>query len=171
MKASIFKTAVLAAVASTAIAMLAVSVPGTSSAADQDKAGSGPRDHGRGHGRGMRGPFTGALRQLDLSAEQKQSIKSVMQEAGQQAAVDWQANQANMAILANPGDPGYAAAVAQAKVNAAAMIQRRSDVAVQIYAMLSPEQQAKLPAVISDMQANMQQRRGKHRPDAPQTAD
>jgi Spy/CpxP family protein refolding chaperone len=61
-------------------------------------------------------------------------------------------------VLANPGDPGYTDAVEAAKTNAQDLVQRRSDLHVQIYAVLTPEQQAKLPAVLANMEAKMQQR-------------
>jgi Spy/CpxP family protein refolding chaperone len=57
-------------------------------------------------------------------------------------------------VLANPGDPNYVSAVTAAKAAATNRIQQRSDLQVQIYGLLTPEQQGKLPQVLADMKAH-----------------
>jgi Spy/CpxP family protein refolding chaperone len=49
-------------------------------------------------------------------------------------------------------------AVQTAKTNAANRVQRRSELYVQIYALLTPEQKAALPAILASEDAKMQQR-------------
>jgi Spy/CpxP family protein refolding chaperone len=54
--------------------------------------------------------------------------------------------------LANPGDPGHQAAVQAAKARAAERIDHFSEVQQQVYALLTPAQQAKLPQVLAEVQ-------------------
>jgi Spy/CpxP family protein refolding chaperone len=116
----------------------------------------GMRDGMRG---GMMDPFMMAVHQLDLTPEQQQSVHSILDTA--HAAMQGQMERMgeNLAILGNPGDPGYAAAVQAAKTKAGEMIQHRSDVDVQVYSVLSAEQKAKLPQLLGDMKAKFEQRR------------
>jgi Spy/CpxP family protein refolding chaperone len=107
------------------------------------------------HARPVR-QFFRALKQLNLSDDQKQQIKSLLgaarQSARSQAAAD-------LSALANPADPNYASALQGVKDRAAARIQQWSDVQLQIFNVLTPEQKAQLPQVISAMQARAAQRR------------
>ena len=108
----------------------------------------------------MGDPFMMAVHQLALTPDQKTSIQSLETAARQahmaQAAT---ADGALFVTLGNPGDPGYAAALASAKTKAANMIQARSDLDVQIYALLSSDQKTQLPQVLAAMQAKFQARR------------
>jgi Spy/CpxP family protein refolding chaperone len=100
--------------------------------------------------------FFRALKQLNLSDDQKQQIKSLVSAERQafrsQAAAD-------LSVLANPADPNYASALQGVKDRAAARIQHWSDVQLQIFNILTPEQKAQLPQVLSAMQARNAQRR------------
>jgi Spy/CpxP family protein refolding chaperone len=100
--------------------------------------------------------FFRALKQLNLSDDQKQQIKALVsaerQAARSQAAAD-------LSVLANPADPNYASALQGVKDRAAARIQHWSDVQLQIFNVLTPEQKAQLPQVLSAMQARNAQRR------------
>ena len=98
------------------------------------------------------GPFLHAIHQLNLSANQQSTIHGYLETARQQMQSGADARM-NVETLANPGDPNYVSAVAAAKASAASRIQQRSDLQVQIYGLLTPEQQAKLPQVLSDMKA------------------
>jgi Spy/CpxP family protein refolding chaperone len=114
------------------------------------------------HGAMMFSPFMHALHQLNLTAEQKQSIESIMAAQRDQAKAAMKSAHDNMDALANPGDPSYAAAIAAAKTQAAAEIQKRSDIEVQIYSLLSNEQKTQLPKVIADMKAKHEAHRATH---------
>jgi len=112
--------------------------------------------------RGMRaanldGAFLHAIRQLNLTADQQTTIRGYMETARQQ--IRTQAAQPHVEAMSNPGDPNYLSAIAAAKNAATARIQQRSDLQVQIYGLLTPEQQGKLPQVLSEMKAQQQQRR------------
>jgi Spy/CpxP family protein refolding chaperone len=100
--------------------------------------------------------FFRALKQLNLSDDQKQQIKALVsaerQSAKAQAAAD-------LSVLANPADPNYASALQGVKDRAGARIQHWSDLQMQIFNMLTPEQKAQLPQVLSAMQARIAQRR------------
>jgi Spy/CpxP family protein refolding chaperone len=102
-------------------------------------------------------PFLRAIHQLNLTAEQRTTVHGYLETARQQNRA--LADQSNIEALANPGDPNYLSAIAAAKNAAAARIQQRSDLQVQVYGLLTPEQQAKLPQVLAEMKARQQQRR------------
>ena len=61
--------------------------------------------------------------------------------------------------LGDPGDPKHAEAVAAAKERAAARIDAVVTLQNQVYAVLTPEQKARLPGILADMQARIAQRR------------
>jgi len=102
-----------------------------------------------------------ATRQLNLTADQKASIKSILVNARAQMKAAHASGQApvDMAALANPGDPNYATALQSAKTLAANRIQTESELQGQIYNVLTPEQKAQLPAVLASMKAEAAQRR------------
>lgn len=115
----------------------------------------GPGPHGM-HGEFAGGGFMAALRQLNLTDQQKQSIKSILSSAHPQAPAP---NSSEFTALNNPGDPNYAQAVRDAQTAAADRIQQRSNVEQQVYNLLTAEQKAQLPKVLADMQAKFEQRR------------
>ena len=104
------------------------------------------------------GPFLHAIHQLNLTAEQQTTIHGYLETARQQNRTNMP-SQPNIEALANPGDPNYASAIATAKNLAATRIQQHSDLQVQIYGLLTPAQQSKLPQVLAEMKAQQQQRR------------
>lgn len=112
-----------------------------------------------GYGLGMHSPFLRAVRQLELSDDQKQRIRSLVTTEREAARANGHARRAELSALANPGDPNYASAVAAAKAAAANAIQRRSDLDVQVYGVLTPDQQAQLPKILADMRTRMEQHR------------
>lgn len=120
----------------------------------------GHRWHGR-HGGMLLGMTLRATRQLNLTAEQKASIKSILANARAQMKAAHASGQApvDMAVLANPGDPNYATALQSAKTLAANRIQSESELQGQIYNVLTAEQKAQLPAVLASMKAEAAQRR------------
>jgi len=61
-----------------------------------------------------------------------------------------------MAVLMNPGDPNYAAAVQAAKKRAADRIQRVSDLKLQLYNVLTPDQKSQLSRSIANWKAKGQ---------------
>lgn len=147
--------AVLAAGTAVAVAAVDTTTPATST---PGAAG------GQHRGARLRGaPMLRAIRQLNPTTAQQQSIRDILKQARTQAVARRQANHqggaTTLAALANPGDPNYANAVEDAKTQAAARIQAMSDVQLQIYDVLTAQQKAQLPQVLADMQAQRQQRR------------
>jgi Spy/CpxP family protein refolding chaperone len=93
-----------------------------------------------------------ATRQLNLTAAQKTQIKTIMDNAHQQAKANMAEHTPDMSVLGDPSNPGYSAAIQQMKTSAANRIQQESDVQSQIVNVLTPEQKAKLPTVLASMQ-------------------
>jgi Spy/CpxP family protein refolding chaperone len=116
-----------------------------------------PTEHGangwhRPGGPGFEGPFMHVIHQLNLTADQQRIIDGYIQTAKQQHKANM-GSMPNMAVLANPGDPNYAAALAEAKTAAVNHIQQLSDLEIQIYDVLTAEQKAQLPTVLAAMKA------------------
>lgn len=113
------------------------------------------------HGGMLLGMTLRATRQLNLTADQKASIKSILANARAQRQAAHASGQApvDMAVLANPGDPNYATALQSAKTLAANRIQNESELQGQIYNVLTAEQKAQLPTVLASMKAQAAQRR------------
>jgi Spy/CpxP family protein refolding chaperone len=138
--------------------------PSTSSAAAITSSttaapAAGHRWHGH-HG-GLLGVTLRATKQLNLTPEQQASIKTILTNARAQAKAARAAGQppVDIAVLGNPGDPNYAAALQSAKTLAASRIQAESELQGQIYNVLTPEQKAQLPTVLASMKAKAEQRR------------
>jgi Spy/CpxP family protein refolding chaperone len=122
--------------------------------------------HNRGHGwHGHRGGLLlgvtlRATKQLNLTAEQQASIKTILSNAHAQAKAARASGQSlDMTVLGNPGDPNYATALQSAKTFAANRIQTESELQGQIYNVLTAQQKAQLPAVLATMKAQAAQRR------------
>jgi Spy/CpxP family protein refolding chaperone len=115
----------------------------------------------RHHGGMLVGMTLRATKQLNLTADQQASIKSILENARAQMKAAHASGQApvDMAVLANPGDPNYAAALQSAKTVAANRIQAESELQGQIYNVLTAEQKAQLPTVLASMRAEAAQRR------------
>jgi Spy/CpxP family protein refolding chaperone len=112
-----------------------------------------------GHARGA-GPVRALLRatrQLNLSADQKQSIKTLLMQArSQHRGVG---TGPDMTVLGNPGDANYGTAVQSLQSRAASRIQEESALASSIYNVLTPEQKQQLPTVLANLKAQAQARR------------
>jgi len=118
------------------------------------------RPHWR-HMRGGAGPVGVLLRaahQLNLSADQKQSIKTLLMQArsAQRAAAG---TGPDMTVLGNPGDANYASAMQGLQSRASNRIQAQSELASSIYNVLTPEQKQQLPTVLANLKAQAQARR------------
>jgi Spy/CpxP family protein refolding chaperone len=104
----------------------------------------------------MEGAFMQVLHRLELSDAQKQQVHQIMGTAREQ----WRARPAQAAAdlvaLGNPGDPGHAAAVQAAQARAAQRIAQLDQLETQVYAVLTPAQQAKLPEALKALQARME---------------
>ncbi len=105
------------------------------------------------------GTMLRATRQLDLTAEQQQTIKGILSAARSQHQRSGAAPAVDMTVLANPGDPNYATALQTAKARAASRLQSQIELQGQIYNVLTAEQKAKLPEVLADMKTKAAQRR------------
>ena len=116
----------------------------------------------RHHGGGLLvGMTLRATKQLNLTADQQASIKTILTTAHAQAKAARASGQApvDMAVLGNPGDPNYATALQSAKTLAGTRIQNESELQGQIYNVLTAAQKAQLPTVLASMKAQAQQRR------------
>jgi Spy/CpxP family protein refolding chaperone len=115
------------------------------------------RHHGGGFLVGM---TLRATKQLNLTADQQASIKTILTTARAQAKAAHASGQppVDIAVLANPGDPNYATALQTAKTLAATRIQNESELQSQIYNVLTADQKAQLPAVLATLKARAQQR-------------
>ena len=138
----------------------------TPSASQEDSHGWQHRDHGgwrHHHAHGWRhrhgaGLLGGALRHLQLTADQRTKVRGILSSARAQNASTRQSIAQNFAALHNPGDPNYAAALQAAQSRASNFVAQRSQVEKQIYGILTPEQKSQLPQVLSSMQNRMQER-------------
>jgi Spy/CpxP family protein refolding chaperone len=111
--------------------------------------------HGH-HGAGME--YMHVLKQLNLSPEQKTQIKSIMESSRTQfKALGDSMRQNHEALLSTPPtDASYPALLQKAKENASARIDQMHAVHQQIYSVLTPEQQAKIPGIIAADKAKWQ---------------
>jgi periplasmic protein CpxP/Spy len=119
-------------------------------------AGAPGGGHGHHGGAGME--FMHVLKQLDLSPEQKTQIKSIMESSRSQfQALGDSMRQNHEALLSTPPtDASYPALLQKAKENAAARIDQMHAVHQQIYSVLTPEQQAKIPSIVAADKAKWQ---------------
>jgi Spy/CpxP family protein refolding chaperone len=138
---------------------------GIASAQTPAPATSTPRPghdwHGHRGGGMLLGMTVRATRQLNLTAEQKASIDSILANARAQMKAAQTSGQSpvDMTVLANPGDPNYATALQNIKTRAANRIQTESELQGQVYNVLTAEQKAQLPTVLASMKAEAAQRR------------
>jgi Spy/CpxP family protein refolding chaperone len=115
----------------------------------------------RHHGGFLLGMTLRATKQLNLTAEQQASIKSILSTARAQAKAAHASGQSpiDMTVLGNPGDANYATALQSAKTLASTRIQNESELQGQIYNVLTAQQKAQLPTVLASMKAQAAQRR------------
>ena len=122
---------------------------------------TGHKWHGHHHGGFLLGTTLRATKQLNLTAEQQASIKTILSTARAQAKAAHAAGAStvDMTALANPGDANYATALQTAKTASATRIQNESEIQGQIYNVLTAAQKAQLPTVLASMQAQAAARR------------
>jgi periplasmic protein CpxP/Spy len=119
-----------------------------------------PGPHGWHHHHGAGHLYS----QLNLSAEQQASIKTIMANAGPQLKSIHQEMRANSLKLSQtqPTDANYATVVSQVtQANGSLhsqMITQREAVRAQIFKVLTPAQQTQLATLKAQMQARMQAR-------------
>ena len=129
-------------------------VVGTASASVPFESGA-PSDTASMAGGSHHGPgadeFHDLLGQLNLSADQKQQVQSIFAQARPQMHSLRETSRTNreQLVATPPTDANYPGLVAQAKTNAAQLIQLTSDLWTQVYAVLTPEQQAKIPDIVA----------------------
>jgi len=143
------RPAFLAGLLSIASIALAADAPAPADSATAPTAGP----H-MGHG-GPGAELHHVLAQLNLTADQKNQVHAILAGAKPQFESLHTSSRANQDAMLRmkPDDPGYPAAVAAAKENSAARIQLASDLKTQVYAVLTPEQQAQIPAIQDAMKA------------------
>jgi Spy/CpxP family protein refolding chaperone len=106
----------------------------------------------------MGGFMMHALRQLNLTPAQKQSVHGILASARTQAQAQRQSTGApNFSALANPGDPNHGAALQDMQTRMTARIQAREAVQQQIYGVLTAEQKTQLASIIAAKQAKWAQ--------------
>ncbi|MBS0394711.1 MAG: Spy/CpxP family protein refolding chaperone [Proteobacteria bacterium] len=109
-----------------------------------------------------RGPLHHLLRRLNLSTEQQAQVRSIYAQTRPQLQTLLESSRATRAALATtaPTDhPAYDALLATAKSDAAGLVQLRSDLWSQIYAVLTPAQQAAIPGLVAEERAAREARR------------
>jgi Spy/CpxP family protein refolding chaperone len=118
---------------------------------------------GEAHGRGPEVAMLQVLRQLNLSDAQKQQLHTITSNARAQWESQSGAELNDLPALGNPGDPNHAAALQAAQARAAQRIQHWSDVEQQVYdTVLSADQKAQLPTLLTQLQSKMAARRSAH---------
>lgn len=99
---------------------------------------------------------------LNLSDAQQQQVHDILAKAQQSRQAAMQTMRAkgagDMAALANPGDPNYAAAVQAAKKRAADRIEQASELHQQLYNVLTADQKSQLSKLIAERKARLAQR-------------
>ncbi|PZN35263.1 MAG: hypothetical protein DIU71_00400 [Proteobacteria bacterium] len=162
---NIIRSAILATCASVAVSGLALAQAPESGERHLRHTHMGMmHKHGRAHA--LRSDsFLGVIRQLELSDEQRQGIRSLLEANGGQRKALRERRQRNAAAMATalPNDPDYPALIEEQKRLAADLIQHRSELRTQVFALLTPEQQARLPELLAERQARIEERRKKMR--------
>lgn len=125
---------------------------GAAVAAAPDRPNGSPGFAGRSE---LGGTLVRAAQQLNLTDNQKQAIRDLLKNSRQQAS----GQSFDITVLGDPGNSNYAAAMENAKTQAAQRVQRASELQQQIYNLLTTEQKQQLPKVLADMKAKMDARR------------
>jgi len=110
-------------------------------------------------------PFMRILHQLDLTADQKSKIYAIYETGRPNMESLEKSTRSNLEQLMStpPGDAAYATLSETAKSNALAHIQLITDIQAQMYAVLTSEQQAKIPGIVAAEQAKRDAARQKGR--------
>jgi Spy/CpxP family protein refolding chaperone len=154
------KSTIQRALFAVAVATLGAGAVGTASAQATAATSSAPapqqgQHHGHFHHFGGRfvGTLLRATKQLNLTAQQQASIKTILQSAHQGRQPGAAPQGPGMTVLGNPADPNFAAAVQNEQSKAQGRIQKETALAGQIYGVLTPTQQQQLPTVLASLQA------------------
>lgn len=114
-------------------------------------------------------PLLHVLHRLNLTAAQKSQIDSVCEAMRPQMRSLAESTHENLEALFGtpPSDARYAALLETAKTNALAHVKLLSDTQAKIYAVLTPEQQAKIPEILAAEKAKREAWRARHAPAPP----
>jgi Spy/CpxP family protein refolding chaperone len=101
------------------------------------------------------------VEKLELSESQRANIRSLMDasKAERNAMREEHREVMHASMRTLPDDPNYTALVEKRKQLTSQTIQQRSDLNAQIYAVLTPEQKAKVPHLIEESRSEMKERR------------
>jgi Spy/CpxP family protein refolding chaperone len=113
-------------------------------------------------GMGMGMGLLHSFHELNLSAAQKQQLHDILSKTREQFRSAKPSGPPDMMALANPGDPNYAAAVQAAKKRAADRIQKASELKLQLYNVLTPDQKTQLSKQMATWKARMAERMAQH---------
>lgn len=99
-----------------------------------------------------RSPLMHLLHKLDLSDAQKGQVRAIFEKSRTDMEALGAKGRATHESLAglSPKDPSFGTLVESAKANAAARVQLYADEWTRIYGVLTPAQQAKIPAVLAE---------------------
>jgi len=144
-------TLVAATFATLSMAQSTPAAPGASSA------------HGSAHFR-HRQPFAHLLHKLNLSAQQKGEIHTLVAQNRSERSSLMSSARTNHAALesTSPTDSSYASLVATAQANASAAVEARANLWSQIYGVLTPDQKAQIPGIVAAEQARRAQWQAQH---------
>ncbi|MGH8150675.1 MAG: hypothetical protein ACRETB_11970 [Steroidobacteraceae bacterium] len=114
------------------------------------------------HGRraGVAGVFLRQIHALDLSQVQRQQIRGILRQA-RSSHKSARPHGFDLAVIGDPGNPGFARAVAAAKARAADRIERRSQIATQVYQVLTPVQRHDLATLLAADNIRLEVRRAR----------
>ena len=151
-----------------AAALLLAGLAGTAAAeapAADTTAAPPPGAHGHPHGAGPQMDLRHILRQLNLTPEQKTQVDSILSSAKPQMQAHHATSVANREklMVLSPSDPAYPAAVAAVQADASSGVKLAADLKTQVYAVLTPEQQAKIPEIQATAKAQIAARRAEWR--------
>lgn len=106
--------------------------------------------------------YAPVLAALELTPDQQARVRQIEDDSRARADALTAAEQATRAALlaTPPTEPGYAILLADAQSQAASRLQLSSDAWSQIYAVLTPSQRARVPALVSRIEAARDGRRG-----------
>ncbi len=148
------------------LALLALDATLPSALAADTAAADAPMKWHHGHGganhngaMGGEGAMMQVMHGLNLSDAQKQQVHTLMKSARSQWQAAGGSGLNDLPALGNPADPNHFAAVQEAKTRAAQRIQDWSDLEQQIYGVLTTDQRAQLPQLLSDLQGRINARR------------
>lgn len=99
------------------------------------------------------------VRELNLTDQQRQHVRDILTQARKQRQSNASRAPLDIAALGDPGNPGFARAVQEAKDRAADRIQRQSDLETQIYNVLTPVQKRNLATLLAADQVRIEERR------------